>query len=125
MEIFEDLMECQKDAQEARSEERELQRDLQEEQQELVKEAQREIFKAERKKKKADEKIDRKANRAGLFVVIAIVGVVFWFLYNGPLQRNDTAYYILWTLFLCAVFYALVEGFLNDKAGATTARLLV
>ena len=115
VEKMEDWRECQEENAEIDREARQLEREAKKIKLAELDEKIKEVQQTDRYRKRLEQEMDRKANRMGLFVLVGLVALVFWFLYHFILEKDDTTFYILVAAFFVTVFY--IYGQLFAKHG--------
>lgn len=105
------LRECRQDARVDKAELRELDAEALQEKLDEARENFMDVAHRERAKKKQQLKLLKNQNRAGLWVLLIIVAIMFWFVYHFVLDGNETAFYLLAAVFLIGAFVALSRNF--------------
>ena len=111
MDARETLRECRQEAREDKSDLRELDAEALQEKLDEARENFMDVAHRERAKKKEQLKLLKNQNRAGLWVLLVIVAIMFWFVYHFVLDGNETAFYLLAAVFLIGAFVAFSRNF--------------
>ena len=115
-ERMEDWMECQRELRELDREARAFEREEKREAMADFELELKEIDRQDRRYRRMESRVDRKQNRTGIFVLVGLVLLVFWFLYQFILEKNDTTFYTIVAGFTITVFVMYMRLFREQGA---------